>query len=302
MKSKKRYLLFTSLLSLLVFVSSFSNQKYFTAFLSNQILEDSTKYPSSELYLLQDINNQPLLTQITKYPKDKIKGSEPIIKIHLYPSSKKANDSILSVEGLVFDVGQNPDVAKFSVSAEAIPMTKADSLAEIKRFEGFLYKNGKESKPVRSCKGLIQPRCLKLYSKNYENDTTNKEKQIAIGNITSKYKLHEREKLVFKKTKSVLKLIVLEDRRKKNYVLKLDFQGEDKFNNNPNVYVQLIGYAGDFSIPLGTFVSDGVNPNILYLPIEKELIKKLLEGKANYSLKFQNPVEYQFSEIRLNQF
>lgn len=299
---KKKYLLFTSLFTLLILISSFSNQKYFTTFLSNQILEDTTKYPSSELFLLKDINNQPLLTQITKYPKDKIKGSEPRIKVHLYPSSKKANDSILSVEGLVFDLGQSPDIAKFSVAAEAIPMTKADSLAEIKRFEGVLYKNGKESKPARSCKGLIQPRCLKLYSKKYENDQTNKEKQIAKGNITSKYKLHEREKLVFKKSKSTLKLIVLEDRIKKNYVLKLDFQGEDKFKNNPNVYIQLVGYAGDFSIPLGTFVSDGVNPNISYLPIEKELVKKLFTGKANYSLKFQNPVEYQFSEVRLNQF
>jgi hypothetical protein len=53
---------------------------------------------------------------------------------------------------------------------------------------------------------------------------------------------------------------------------------------------------------LDTFVIDAVNPNFLYLPIEKELIEKLLAGKNNYSLKFQNPVEHQFSEIRLNQF
>lgn len=302
MKNKKIYLVFTLLFILQLFISSFSSQKSFTPFLSNQILEDSTKYPLSELYLLKDINNQPLLAQVTKYPNDKIKGIESRLKVHLYPSSQKANDSTLSVKGLVFDIGQNPDIPKFSVAAKAIPMTNADSLAEIKRFEGILYKNGKEAKPAKSYKRFIRPRSLKLYSKNYEEDTTNEEKQIAEGNITSKYKLHEREKLVFKKTKSTLKLIVLEDRKKENYVLKLDFQGEDKFNNNPNVYVQLIGYSGDFSIPLGTFVADGVNPNISYLPIEKELIQKLLAGKASYSLKFQNPIDYQFSEIRLNQF
>ncbi|WP_338763630.1 hypothetical protein WAF17_20100 [Bernardetia sp. ABR2-2B] len=301
MNNKKTVFSYVLVLFLLIFISSFRNQKTISK-QSNHLLEDSIDYPSSDLYLLKDINNQPLLTQITKYKTDKSEGSEPTIQVHLYPSSKKANDSILSVEGLVFDVGQNPDVAKFSVLAEAISMTKADSLAEIKRFEGVLYKNGKKTKPVRSCKGLIQPRCLKLYSKNYENDTTNKEKQIAKGNITSKYKLHEREELVFKKSHSTLKLIILEDRGEKNYVLKLDFDGENKFNNNPNVYIQLIGYAGEFSIPLGTFVSDVVNPTILYLPIEKELVEKLITGKANYSLKFQNPVEYQFSEIKLNQF
>lgn len=301
MNHTKKYIFSALFIILFVSVSSFSTNKS-TFLSSNQILGDSTEYPSSDLYLLKDINNQPLLTQITKYSKGKTKDNKPIIKVHLYPSSIKANDSTLSVEGLVFDVGQNPDISKYSVSAEAISMTKADSLAEIKRFEGVLNKNGKKTKPARSGKGLIQPRCLKLYSKNYENDKTNKPKQIAKGNITAKNKLHQKEELVFKKSKSTLKLIILENRSKKNYVLKLAFEGEDKFNNNPNAYIQLVGYAGDFSIPLGTFVNDAVNPNYLYLPIEKELVKKLLAGKANYSLKFQNPVEYQFSEIRLNQF
>ncbi len=114
--------------------------------------------------------------------------------------------------------------------------------------------------------------------------------------------MHEREEFVFRKSKSSLKLIILENKTKENYVLKLAFEGEDKFNKNPNVYIQLIGYAGDFSIPLGTFVIDATNPNVLYLPIEKELVEKLIAGKANYSLKFQNPIDYQFSEIRLNQF
>jgi hypothetical protein len=304
-KNKKTYLLFALFLNLLIFVSSFSNQKS-TRFLSNQLLEDSTEYPSSDLYLLKDVNKQPLLTQVTKYPKDKIKGTQKSIKIHIYPSSSKANDSMLEVKALVFNTGQNPDVSKFSVLAKAIPMTKADSLAEIKRFGGDLYKNGRVSKLAKSYKGIIQPRFLKLYSKNYKNDEvdnkTNEKKQIAEGSITAKHKLHEREELVFKKSKSTLKLIVLEDRLKENYVLKLAFEGKDKFNDNPNAYIQLIGYAGDFSIPLGTFVVDAVNPNLLYLPIEKELIEKLLAGKNNYSLKFQNPKEYQFSEIRLNQF
>jgi hypothetical protein len=301
MNHKKKYLGFILSLALLISVSSFVNKKT-TTFSSNQLLGDSTEYPSSDLYLLKDINNQPLLAQITKYSKDKTKDNKPIIKVHLYPSSIKANDSTLSVEGLVFDVGQNPDISKYSVSAEAISMTKADSLAEIKRFEGILNKNGKKTKPARSCKGLIHPRCLKLYSKNYENDKTNKSKQIAKGNITAKNKLHQREKFVFKKSKSTLKLIVLENRAKENYVLKLAFEGEDKFSNNPNAYIQLIGHAGDFSIALGTFVVDAVNQNFLYLPIEKELVEKLLLGKNNYSLKFENPVEYQFSEISLNLF
>lgn len=301
MKSKNKYSLSALILILVIGISSFTNQKS-TAFQANQILEDSIKYPSSDLYLLKDINNQPLLAQLTKYPKDKTEGTQKNIKVHLYPSSVKASDSILLAKGLVFNFGQSPDVAKFSVLAEAIPMTKSDSLAEIKRFGGVLYRNGKISKPAKLYKGIIQPRFLKLYSKNYEDDKTNKEKQIAGGSITAKNKLHEREEFVFKKSKSTLKLIVLESRNKEDYVLKLAFEGENKFNNNPNAYIQLLGYAGDFSIPLGTFVVDAINPNLLYLPIEKELIEKLLAGKANYSLKFQNPVEYQFSEIRLNQF
>jgi hypothetical protein len=301
MKSKKKYSLSALILILLIGTSSFSNQQT-TTFQSNQILEDSTKYPVSNLYLLKDINNQPLLVQLTKYPKDKTEETQKNMKIHLYPSSVKASDSILSAKGLVFNVGQNPEMAKFSVLAEAISMTKADSLAEIKRLGGVLYKNGTKSKPAKSYKGIVQPRFLKLYSKNYEDDKTNKGKQIAGGSITAKNKLHEREQFVFKKTNSTLTLIVLENRTKESYVLKLAFEGENKFNNNPNAYIQLIGYAGDFSIPLGTFVVDAINPNLLYLPIEKELIEKLLAGKANYSLKVQNPVEHQFSEIRLNQF
>ncbi|PIY12545.1 MAG: hypothetical protein COZ18_01850 [Flexibacter sp. CG_4_10_14_3_um_filter_32_15] len=300
--NKKKWFLYVFCFILFVFISAFSTDKSDSTSSLNQVLEDSTEYPISDLYLLKDINNQPLLAQLTKYPKDKIKEIQKSIKVHLYPSSVKANDSILSVKGLVFNLGQNPDVSKFSVSAEAIPMTKADSLAEIKRFGGLLYKNGKTSKPAKSYSGIIQPRFLKLYSKNYQDDKTNKIKQIAEGSITAKNKLYQREELVFKKSKSTLRLIVLENRTKENYVLKLAFEGEDKFVANPNAYIQLIGYAGEFSIPLGTFVSDAINPNYLYLPIEKELVEKLLAGKANYSLKFQNPVAYQFSEIRLNQF
>lgn len=304
-KTQKKYLLFTLSIILLIIGSSFSNQKKHSQ-LSNQLLKDTTEYPSSDLYLLKDINNQPLLVQLTKYPKNKNEGTQKTIKIHIYPSSEKANDSIVSVKGLVFNmgfsIGQNPDASKFSVLAKAIFMTTADSLAEIKRFGGDLYKNEKKPKPAKSYRGIIQPRFLKLYSKNYEQDTTNKEKQIAEGSITSKYKLQSREEFVFKKSKSTLKLIILEDRKKENYVLKLAFEGEDKFNNNPNAYIQLIGHSEDFSIPLGTFVVDAVNPNLLYLPIEKELVEKLVAGKNNYSIKFQNPIEYQFSEIRLNQF
>ncbi len=285
----------------MITLSSFVNQKT-TTFLSNQFVGDSTEYPSSDLYLLKDVNNQPLLAQLTKYRANKATGETKNITIHFYPSSVKANDSTLSVKGFVFNVDQRPDVSKFSVLAGDIQMTKADSLAEIKRFGGVLYKNGRKSKPAKSYSGIIQPRFLKLYSKNYENDSTNKEKQIAEGSITAQNKLHQKEEFVFKKSKSTLKLIVLENRTKENYVLKLAFEGEDKFSNNPNAYIQLIGHAGDLSIPLGTFVIDGVNPNCLYLPIEKELVEKLLLGKNNYSLKFENPVEYQFSEIRLNLF
>ena len=296
-KNKKIYLLFTVSLILLTLASSFSAQKI-SSNQFNQISKESIVYPSSDLYLLKDINNQFLLAQLTKYPKDK--GTQKSIKIYLYPSSIKANDSILSVKGLVFNVGQNPEVSKFSVVAEAIPMTKADSLAEIKRFGGVLYKNGKTSKPAKSYSGMIQPRFLKLYSKNYQKDKTTK--KIAEGSITSKNKLHQKKEFVFKKSISTLKVIGVQDRQKENYVLKLVFEGEDKFNNNPNAYIQLIGYASEFAIPLGTFVVDAINPNFLYLPIEKELIEKLVAGKNNYSLKFQNPVEYQFSEIKLNQF
>ncbi len=163
MKNKRMYLCFVSFLFSIT--SSFSYGK--ASISSNQMLGDSTEYPSSNLYLLKDINNQPLLAQLTKYKKDKTEGIQKNIKIHFYPSSIKASDSVMSVKGLVFNVGQNPNISKFSVLAEAIEMTKSDSLAEIKRFGGILYKNGKTSKPAKSYSGIIQPRFLKLYSNNY---------------------------------------------------------------------------------------------------------------------------------------
>jgi hypothetical protein len=89
-KKKKTYLLFALFLTVLIFVSSCSNQKL-TARLSNQLVEDSTEYPSSDLYLLKDINKQSLLIQLTKYPKNKSKGTQKSIKTHLYPSSLKAS-------------------------------------------------------------------------------------------------------------------------------------------------------------------------------------------------------------------
>ena len=281
MKNKTVYLFRVS--SFLLFLSFFSLPQMSWA-QSNQ----DEDYPTSDLYLLKDSNNQPLLAQLTK-SLDK----ETATKIYFYPSSEKAKDSLLLANGLVFNLGQEPSIAKFSTKAEAVQMTKADSLAEIKRFEGVLYKNGKTSQPVKSHKGIIQPRFLKLYDYSNKN-------QIAEGSITAKYRLHQREEFVFKKSNSAIKLIVLENRTKDNYVLKLAFEGDNKFKNNVNAYVQLIGYAGDFSIPLGTFVIDVANPNYLYLPIEKELAEKLIAKQADYSLKFQDPVEYQFSELKLN--
>lgn len=297
---KKKHLLSAFVFVLLISISSFTTYKS-TSFLSNQTLGDSIKYPVSDLYLLKDINNQPLLVQLTKFD-NKNGETNKNIQVHFYPSFTKATTSTLFAQGFVFKLRENAMTSKYGVLADSVEMIKADSLAEIKRFGGILYKNGNTSKQVKSYKGIIQPRFLKLYSADWNGFKMNSKTEIAEGSIKAKDKLYQKEEFVFKKSKSTLKLIILEDRKKENYVLKLAFEGEDKFNANPNVYIQLMGYAGELSIPLGTFVSDAFNPNLLYLPIEKELIEKLLAGKANYSLKFQNPVEHQFSEIRLNQF
>lgn len=99
-----------------------------------------------------------------------------------------------------------------------------------------------------------------------------------------------------------IRLIVLENRNKENYVLKLVLEGKSKFKDNTNAYIELMGSTGDFSIPLGVFVSDALHPNYFYLSTEKDLVEKLLTGEANYSLKFQNPVENQFLEVKLNLF
>ncbi len=304
MKNKKKYLLINLFLILLVVVSSFSIDKSNLVYkeLKNKTQKDSTEYPTSDLYLIKDINNQPFLIQITKCKKNEKLEIKKAFEISFYPSALKATHSNLFVEGLIFNILPTPFSIKYGVLADSIPMTKSDSLAEIKRFSGLLYKNGDRSKKVRSYGKFIRPRYLKIYSADWNKFEINSKTKIAEGNITSKNKLRQKEEFVFRKSKSTLKLIILENKTKENYVLKLAFEGEDKFKNNQHAYIQLIGYAGNFSIPLGTFVNDAINPNYLYLPIEKELVEKLLAGKASYSLKFQNPVAYQFSEIRLNQF
>ncbi len=294
-KNKKKYLLFVYIFFLLIFISSFSNQELILP--SNKLIKGNKEYSSSDLFLFKDINNQPLLVQIGRDSKNK-KGDKNI-KICIYSSSSNPQNSIQILKESFFNKkNQNPKRTKFTALLKSISMTKADSLAEIKRFEGELY-NNKKAKPAKSYKGVIQSHVLKIC---YQNDSTNKIKQIIKGSIASKHKLYQKKEFVFKKSKSTLKVIILEDRKKENYVLKLALEGNDKFRNNSKGCTELIGSAGDFSIPLGTFVVDALNSNFLYLPIEKELAQKILIGKNNYSIKFRNPTEQKFSEIRLNQF
>ncbi|WP_291726775.1 hypothetical protein [Bernardetia sp.] len=285
----RRYLL----LFLMINCISISNLLAFTY----QQFGDSTDYPASELYVLNDTNNQPLLVQITKYSEQQIATNKDNVNICLYPSFTKAKDSTLRVNGLVFNVGQDAGIARFSALAESIPMTKSDSLAEIKRFVGTLFNNGDPSKPIISYKGIVQPRYLLLFSPK-----NNQKNKMAEGSIRAKNKLRERKELVFKKSDATLRLIVLENRIKDNHVLKLVLEGESEFKNSPTAYIQLVGHAGEFSIPLGTFVSDAIHPNYFYLPVEKELVEKLLKGESDYSITFQSTEKYKFSEVKLNNF
>lgn len=179
---------------LTVLVSYFSMS--FSVVMAQKQLDQESEAPTSDLYILKDINNPPLLAQLTKYSKDKATETKTNVKICFYPSSMKVTDSVLLTNGLVFNIGQDvPSIARFSTVVEAISMTKADSLAEIKRFVGTLFKNGDTTKAIKSHKGIVQPRYLLLAS--FEGTQKNK---MAEGSIRAKNKLRERKELVFKKS------------------------------------------------------------------------------------------------------